>query len=321
MSQLKRRRFLVFAGISAISSIVLGLRFARRQALCLPPDQAIASDLEKSQIEKDLLCRFVSVGDTGTGGIGAYAVARAMETYHKSYPYNLVILAGDNIYNNGNIKKIKRVFDDVYQPLLTKNVQFRACLGNHDVRTNSGLDELDYPELNMEGRYYSFVKNNVHFFALDTNQIDDWQLQLRWLEQELMSSQSPWKIVFGHHPIYSSGKYGNNDYFIETLTPLFRQYNVQVYINGHEHNYERTQSIDGTTYIICGAGSKHRSVGHSGFTECSLGDLSFVVYEVYGDRLRISGIDRNSIIFDRGWIERIPTVAPSVRVQDATLNL
>jgi acid phosphatase len=159
----------------------------------------------------------------------------------------------------------------------------------------------------MQGRYYTFTQENLQFFALDTNNIEDWQIQLDWLEKELSASQAAWKIVFGHHPIYSSGKYGSNDDFIKTLTPLFQKYNVQLYINGHEHNYERTKSINGTTYLICGAGAKTRPVGHSDWTAFSTSELSFAAYDVYVDRMRISGIDTNNRIFDSGLISQNTT--------------
>jgi hypothetical protein len=46
-----------------------------------------------------------------------------------------------------------------------------------------------------------------------------------------------------------------NQAFIEMLTPIFQKYGVPLYINGHDHHYERSQSLKGTTYLICGAGA------------------------------------------------------------------
>jgi acid phosphatase len=226
-----------------------------------------------------------------------------MNYYHQQNPYNLVILAGDNIYNNGEIEKINQVFELPYQPLLKNGVKFHACLGNHDIRTDNGVPQVKYPGFNMQGRYYTFTQNQVQFFALDTNNNADWQNQLIWLEKELSSSQNPWKIVFGHHPIYSSGQYGSNKNFIKIFTPLFKKYNVQLYINGHEHNYERTSSINGTTYLICGAGAGNRPVGRSSWTEYSTSNLSFAAYNVYPDKIEISGIDTKNRVFDQGIIK------------------
>ncbi|MBD2250473.1 metallophosphoesterase family protein [Nostoc parmelioides] len=296
---LKRRQFLFLSSLSAFGTGLLAWKFAHKYYQS--SDLAIASPPKK-----DLLLRFVSVADTGTGARGQYAVAKAMTLYHKQNPYNLVVLAGDNIYNNGEIEKVNAVFERPYQDLLKQGVKFQACLGNHDIRTDNGDPQVRYPGFNMNGRrYYTFRRDRVQFFALDTNNNADWQNQLTWLEKELSSSNAPWKIVFGHHPIYSSGVYGSNQAFIKTFTPLFQKYGVQLYINGHEHSYERTRAIDGTTYLICGAGAGNRPVGRSKWTEYSTSDLSFATYEVYPDRIELSAIATNNRVFDRGIIRRV----------------
>jgi acid phosphatase len=47
----------------------------------------------------------------------------------------------------------------------------------------------DYPGFNMTGRYYTFIRDNVQFFGLDTifgldtNGNADWKNQLVWLEK------------------------------------------------------------------------------------------------------------------------------------------
>ncbi|WP_414756076.1 metallophosphoesterase family protein [Anabaena sp. CCY 9910] len=296
---LKRRQFLFLSSLSAFGSGLLAWKFAHKYYQ--NTDLAIASPPKK-----DLLLRFVSVADTGTGAKGQYAVAKAMTLYHKQNPYDLVVLAGDNIYNNGEIEKVNAVFERPYQDLLKQGVKFQACLGNHDIRTDNGDPQVRYPGFNMNGRrYYTFRRDRVQFFALDTNNNADWQNQLTWLEKELSSSNAPWKIVFGHHPIYSSGVYGSNQAFIKTFTPLFKKYGVQLYINGHEHSYERTRAIDGTTYLICGAGAGNRPVGRSKWTEYSTSDLSFATYEVYPDRIELNAIATNNRVFDRGIIRRL----------------
>ncbi|MCC5635945.1 metallophosphoesterase [Nostoc sp. CHAB 5844] len=294
---LKRRQFLFLGSLGATG--LLSWTLARQNSYS---DDSIA--IAAKPAKKDLLLRFVSVADTGTGTRGQYAVAEAMNSYHKQNPYNLVVLAGDNIYNNGEIEKIGAVFERPYQPLLKKGVKFQACLGNHDIRTANGELQLKYPGFNMQGkRYYTFRRNQVQFFALDTNTNTDWKKQLPWLEQELSRSDAPWKVVFGHHPIYASGVYGSNPDLIKAFTPLFQKYGVQLYINGHEHHYERTKSINGTTYLITGGGAGTRPVGRSEWTEHSASSLSFAAYEVYPDRIEVNAIGTDKRIFDQGIIQ------------------
>ncbi len=297
---IKRRQFLFLNGISAVS-----LTGIFNKGLKIPTINSITNAQELTDIyqnQNNPILRFISVADTGTGNKNQYAVAEAMKGYYLQHPFNFVILAGDNIYENGEIEKIEDVFEKPYKPLLEKEVKFYAILGNHDIRTNNGNQEIKYPGFNMQGRYYSFSYEPIQFFALDTNNNADWKAELNWLETKLSNSKATWKIVFGHHQIYSSGIYGLNKYFVETLTPLFKKYGVQLYINGHEHNYERTSSINGTTYLTCGAGAKQRPVGKSEWTEYSTSDLSFAAFDVYQDRIIVSGIDVNNSVFDQGII-------------------
>ena len=296
----KRRHFLALSSFSALGLTFLINKFKKPNAASsVEVEQAIAA---KYASNSKLSLRFVSVADTGTGDKGQYAVAQAMERYHQQNPYKLVILAGDNIYNDGEIAKINSVFERPYQELLKQGVKFQACLGNHDIRTDNGDPQVRYPDFNMLGRYYTFQRDLVQFFALDTNHNADWKNQLTWLDKELSNSKAPWKIVFGHHQIYSSGRYGVNQPFIKTLTPIFQKHGVQLYINGHDHNYERTRSINGTTYLVCGAGAGTRPVGNSEWTALAKSELSFAAFELYSDRLEVSGIDTKSIVFDKGII-------------------
>jgi len=312
---LKRRKFLVLSSLSSLGLAVLGKTFYSSKTaqssnfnstessnLALEP--VTSTEAPSKLVAEQPLLRFVSVADTGTGAEGQYAVAKAMSAYHQLNPYDLVILAGDNIYNNGEIEKIGTVFEEPYQALLQQGVKFQACLGNHDIRTGNGEAQVSYPGFNMQGRYYTFRRGELQFFALDTNDNADWQAQLPWLEAELASSDAPWKVVFGHHQIYSSAHYGINQALIAKLTPLFQKYRVQLYINGHDHVYERTRPINGTAYLICGAGAGTRSVGRSAWTAYAAQRLSFAAYEVYRDRLVVQGIGTDNRVFDQGIIPR-----------------
>ena len=302
---IKRRQFLFLTSLSGFGLAILGKGLLAQIPNPRNLKSQPASGLTTPTSGEAPLLRFVSVADTGTGAKGQYAVANAMTRYHKQRPFNLVVLAGDNIYNNGEIEKIKAVFEQPYQSLLQQKVKFHACLGNHDIRTDNGDPQVRYPHFNMQGqRYYTFRRDLVQFFALDTNHNADWQTQLPWLETALSKSNAPWKVVFGHNPLYSSGHYGVNQDLISKLTPLFKKYGVQVYINGHEHSYERTQPINGTTYLVCGAGAGVRPVGRSEWTAHSASKLSFAAFDVYSDRIVISGIDIEDRIFDQGTINR-----------------
>ncbi len=249
------------------------------------------------------ILRFAAIADTGMGDDGQYAVANAMNNYYQQKSFPMVVLAGDNIYGSGDIGKVADVFEKPYAPLLQSGVKFHAVLGNHDVLTNDGVDEIKYAPFNMNGnRFYTFRQRNVDFFALDTNDTSNWSIQLDWLAKSLAESKTPWKIVFGHHPVYSSGMHGGNKDLARDLPPLFAKYGVQLYLCGHDHNYERSQNLNGTTYIVHGAGANTRSVGKSDFTAYAEAKLSFVVVEVTATEIRTEAIGIDGKVFDSSII-------------------
>jgi 3',5'-cyclic AMP phosphodiesterase CpdA len=309
---MKRRKFIILSTLSGLGLAGLSKLLHRQitqssaanstDGVNFVSESGLATSADTLRNSEQPLLRFVSLADTGTGATGQYAVAAAMTRFHQLNPYDLAVLAGDNIYNNGEIEKIRAVFELPYQGLLQQGVKFQAVLGNHDIRTDNGDPQVRYPGFNMQGRYYTFRRGDVQFFALDTNHNADWTNQLPWLDKELSRSDAPWKVVVGHHQMYSSGHYGVNHELIKKLTPLFQQYGVQLYINGHDHTYERTHPINGTTYLTCGAGAGLRPVGRSKWTAHSASQLSFAAYEVYRDRLILRGISTDHRVFDRAVI-------------------
>jgi hypothetical protein len=90
-------------------------------------------------------------------------------------------------------------FERPFGPLIHAGVRFYAALVNHDKKANRR-----YPLLGMDGqRYYTFAKNDVRFFVLDTNRLD--RAQLAWIEEALRTTKDSWKICAFHHPLYSDG--------------------------------------------------------------------------------------------------------------------
>ena len=138
----------------------------------------------------------------------------------------------------------------------------------------------------MEGRWYSFRRGPVQFFMLDTNPGDHWGPQLNWLRRQLAASQAPWKVVVGHHPLYSEGFYGDDPGLIARLAPLFKSYGVQLYINGHDHNYARTPPLNGTTYVTVGGGGASlrpvtlRRAGARAVSAHSFAELDFTDHQL-----------------------------------------
>jgi acid phosphatase len=297
---INRRHFLTIAGLTGVGIAGLG-------TLWWNESSGNSQSIERPK--SPLLLRFAVIADTGSGTIHQYAVGRAMAKYHEKYPLDLVVMAGDNIYTNGEMSKVKSVFSLPYQELRRRGVKFYACLGNHDVRTQNGDLQVAYPEFNMQGkRYYTYSRGEVQFFVLETNALvnpdaPERDAQLAWLDRELGKSKARWKIVYGHHNIYSAGVYGINEILVRDVTPLLKQHQVKLWINGHDHNYQRSQPIDGTTYLVCGGGGANLyPVTSQPWSAFAKSVHSFGVVEVYRDALYITGVDNHNREIDRGLV-------------------
>ena len=249
--------------------------------------------------------RWLAVADSGSGDANQRAVGQQMAAVHRRRPVDLVLLGGDNIYPSGDMALIEATFRRPYADLLAAGVPFHAVLGNHDIRTANGVSQVAYKPFGMQGRTYNLRRGPVEFFLLDTNGNADWQRQLSWLRTVLARSTAPWKVVVGHHPIYSSGLYGNDPGLQAKLAALMRKHGVQLYINGHEHNYERSVPIDGITYLVVGGGGASlRPVIATAQSARAISVHSFAELEATTGELSITAWDKTGRQIDRAVLTR-----------------
>jgi 3',5'-cyclic AMP phosphodiesterase CpdA len=246
--------------------------------------------------------KFAVIGDNGTGDGPQYEVGAQMNDVRKTFPFDLVIMLGDNLYGRQNPEDFAAKFERPYAALLGAGVQFYATLGNHDRPSNR-----NYRGFNMDGqRYYTYTRRNVRFFVLDSNQMDPRQLD--WLENALKEPTDEWKICYFHHPIYSDGgRHGSNVELRVTLEPLFVKHGVDVVFAGHDHVYERTKPQKGITYFVAGSSGELRrgDTRPSALTAAYFDqDQAFVIVEVAGDDLFFEARTRTGRTVDSGVIHR-----------------
>ena len=214
----------------------------------------------------------VAFGDFGSGNKHQRITAEALQKRNRDAAFDLGITVGDNFYRCGvrgtSDKKWKLRWEDMYTPL---GLPFYASLGNHDyghpqiicpLFRGSPDAEVAYTEQStswrMPARYYTFIAGPVRFIAIDT---EGWSPeQSGWIEKILKDSQNEpgvrWRVVYGHHPMYSSGHHANErriGALRETFVPLFLKYHVDLYIAGHDHGLERLE-YQGLNLLISGGG-------------------------------------------------------------------
>ena len=247
--------------------------------------------------------RFAVIGDTGSGTEKQREVGDMMVQYHQAFPFEFVLMMGDNLYGGEAPQDFEKKFAEPYKALLDQKIKFYATLGNHDLAL-----QTHYENFNMNGKeYYRFKKGNVAFYSLNSNYMDKKQVQ--WLEDELSRDTSEWKVCFFHHPPYSSAqKHGSDSQLREVVEPIFVKYGVDVVLTGHDHVYERIKPQKGIYYFVSGAGGKLRTgdvKDSSLLTEKAYDrDLHFMLFEVAGDQMYFQAVSRTGETIDSGVITR-----------------
>jgi hypothetical protein len=246
--------------------------------------------------------KFAVIGDNGTGKQPQFDVASQMAHVHDSFPFDLVLMLGDNFYGPQGAADLENKFARPYRPLLDAGVTFRAALGNHD-----DVATINYPPINMEGRrYYTYVRRSVRFVVLDTNVLDT--AQLTWARTTLQQSVEPWKIAYFHHPLYgNAGRHGSNVDLRLLLEPVLLQSGVQVVFSGHDHVYERLKPQRGIQYFVAGSGGQLRKGDLQDAASTAAGfdqDQAFMLVEISGDDLFFQTVSRTGPTVDSGVIRR-----------------
>ncbi len=209
---------------------------------------------------------FAVIGDYGMAGPNEQGVADLVNGWAPDF----VLTVGDNNYPDGAQSTIDQNIGQYYQGFIypyngsygggssVEGNRFFPSLGNHDTATGGGKAHLNYFTLPGNERYYDFVRGPVHFFAINSNLSEtdgrsSGSKQALWLKTRLAQSTATWKIVYFHHPPYSSGNHGST----AIMQWPFQAWGATAVLAGHDHHYERIMK-DGFPYMVNGLGGKSR---------------------------------------------------------------
>lgn len=261
------------------------------------------------QVAAGKTVRAVVIGDFGEAGedSGQAAVAGAIRGIHEKNRFQIGLTVGDNFYPSGVRDAAdphwKSEFHDKYDVL---GIRFYATLGNHDYRGNPQA-QVDYTNApgnktwQMPARYYTFAAGPVRFFALDTDEgtiglfrSKPWSEQQRqWLADQLgRHARVRWKVVYGHHPIFSDGRHGDEERLNKNLLPLLQAHKVDVYLSGHDHDMQHFEQGGIQFFVVGGGGAGTRKVKRKradfaeqahGFLEMEAGENQMVLRMVASD--------------------------------------
>eukprot|EP01130_Rhizamoeba_saxonica_P001709 TRINITY_DN11571_c0_g1_i1.p1 TRINITY_DN11571_c0_g1~~TRINITY_DN11571_c0_g1_i1.p1 ORF type:complete len:511 (-),score=111.60 TRINITY_DN11571_c0_g1_i1:53-1444(-) len=230
--------------------------------------------------------RIAVIGDMGALKESDDTISRLEDMVAKK-ELDFIIHDGDISYADG--------FQELWDVFMRKveniaaNVPYMVTPGNHEIGVIGILNVTlgynhrftlpgEHSQSNdLENLYYSFDYGNIHFVALDSESTLDTALitdeQLAWFINDLEKvdrSKHPWVIVYFHRPLYCSNGGADCGFFAEYLRErlehILIKYNVDLVIQGHKHDYERTWPVNSAnpiksydnpkypTYVVSGCG-------------------------------------------------------------------
>ncbi len=216
---------------------------------------------------------------------------KLINSFLKKTP-TIVFNTGDLVYN-GNDTELWPIFLNIIKPVL-KVAKYYPVLGNHEMEA---LNYFKVFELPNNEKWYKVKFKNITFFILDSNSdLEKNSKQYLWLEKQLKSCVSDFKVLIFHHPVLSAGRHGGYSSLGNSLIPLMRKYSVQLVFNGHDHAYQRFLK-DGITYIVTGGGGaplydkvknfkdeeylkKYLKIYHYCLIDCKNKELNISVYDI-----------------------------------------
>lgn len=229
--------------------------------------------------------------------------------------------------------------------------KLQITFGYSEVR--DGESKLDqYRDVfGLDNLYYSFDYRHAHFIVMST--LSDFNVtsdQYKFIEKDLQEASanenSDWIVVTNYGPFYTSPSAhpAKND-IRNIYHPLFDKYGVDLVLQGHNHNYQRTYPVtfnpnkgsnpivtnqfttgyqgdkDGVVYAIVGTGGEgfHPLAGRQTYMATQFeGKFGFLDIEIsYGNpHTNLTGIfydNRGSVIQDQFTIEKeIKNMKPQI---------
>lgn len=261
---------------------------------------------------------FIVASDMGRRGVSEQKnIATLMGEEAELNSISFVAVAGDPIHDNGvkstDDSEWKDKFENIYTAKSLMNIPWYVVPGNHEYH-GSVQAILDYSKISgrwkAPARYYSIEKNigkgedKCLFVFIDTTPLidkyrtkgsysdagkQDIEKELKWIDSTLVSSNDRWKIVIGHHPVYSYTEKAESERtdMQKRVGVILEKRKADVYICGHIHNFQHLKPEGkSVNYIVNSSASQSRKANKTdgtlfcssdpGFTLCSVTKENFI---------------------------------------------
>jgi tartrate-resistant acid phosphatase type 5 len=277
---------------------------------------------EKIKIDPSAV-NFIVMGDWGRNGEDHQKlVAEQMGKVASVASVDFIVATGDNFYPRGVASEFDPLwrysFEDIYKDF-SLQWDWYPVLGNHDYGGNPDA-QVAYSKISrrwqMPARYYSKLINvgsdgsQILLAFVDTCPLikgyykgeghfvhdQDSTAQKKWLEETLRDAPPTvkWKLVVGHHPMYTGGSRTENHdtrSIRQSLQPMFEKYKVDAYLAGHEHSLQHHITKFGTHHFVSGAASEVTPVRMIPISKFVASQYGFMLFSVMPDQMLVQIID------------------------------
>jgi acid phosphatase type 7 len=178
-----------------------------------------------------------------------------------------VFTTGDNAYDRGTASEYANCYGPTWGQVKSRT---RPTAGNHDYRTTGAAGYFGYfgSRAGSTGKgYYAYNLGSWRIYALNSNcgfvGCGSTSAQARWLKADLAANPRRCVLAYWHHPLFSSGRHGNNT-LVKPLWNILYAYHADVVVNGHDHDYERfarqspggSPTVRGIREFVVGTGGR-----------------------------------------------------------------
>ena len=265
-----------------------------------PGPPALSGDGEPPFDRVHPMSGFVAFGDFGGGPAQSAVAGNMLQWVRDGHRVDALVTTGDNVYDFGEPRLFEADLEAPYRALLASGRPLWATLGNHDEAAGHGAEQLAFLHLPA----LPFVKTlpGVRFLFLDANHPDD--AQAWWLADQLAVPEPPlFTVAVFHQPVFSCGIHGRTPEVITHWYSALNSGKVSLVLNGHDHDYQRFLTAEGTTFIVTGGGGRelYPLIPGCDPPEMRVGVVKnhFTGVEVYSDRMAVTAVAIDGSIIDR----------------------
>ncbi|BAV07829.1 Calcineurin-like phosphoesterase [Filimonas lacunae] len=334
---MKRRDFFRNTALTALGTTLLPPLHARSESLTTFLESEQVSP--RAALDNNFPLNFLAIGDWGRNGADHQLhVAKQMGQWATAHPNNFIISTGDNFYPSGIVSEHDPLWHYSFENIYTDFAlqwDWYPILGNHDYKSDPDA-QVRYSQISrrwkMPARYYSkeiALGNNgdkVLLLFIDTNPMipefysnseygphvagQQPEKQLVWIEQTLQSASPAvkWKIVVGHHPMYTAGPRTTNYDTLgirKVLENILEKHKVDVYLSGHDHSLQHLKTSGYTHHFISGAGSEVTPVKTGlPYSRFQAADYGFMYFSVNNTALQVQTVNHEGTVIYQTIITR-----------------